>query len=705
MNLIKITGLLMLLTFVMKTPCLAQEIERIPQTADIQAMIEELAEDYEAELDYTDLIESLTRLAQHPLNLNEANREDIQQLPFLNDIQVSNLLDYREEYGEMLSIYELTLITGFNQQFLEKIRYFITFEPVSTTPPLTLQNATKYGRSDLFLRYQRILEQQTGFINMSDSAFSENPGRQYLGDPGKYYLRYSYDYFDKISFDLVAEKDPGEYFSGRFPAFADSLKPASGFDFYSGNISVSDLGPVSQITVGDYNLEFGQGLTLWSGLSFGKSASRINMKNFARKIKPSTSANENLFMRGITATADYNKFSLTGFYSNQKIDANIQTVDSVSGDILSVTSLQTSGYHRTVNELADKDVVKQEIIGGNIAYSVRRFRINFTSYQSSIGASRTGDSQLYRKFLNTDDKRLHYGLSAEYIWKNISFFSEIASENEFHPAFIGGLYAYLHPQFEASIVYRNYPRSFDNPFSNAFGENTRNNNEEGIYLGIKSALHKNWTLTAWADHFRFPWLKYRTDAPSTGREYAVQLDYHPSRYVDAYIRYRFEDKLENTSMETIIDYPVERIKQSVRGNLEYSLSKSFSLKHRFEYAFYEKDGDEQSKGYLLLSDAIYRPENKPFDLSLRYALFDTDDYNSRLYAYEHDVLYAFSIPSYYYKGSRIYLLLKYELNRHISLWARYTQTFYTNQHEIGSGLNLIDGNRKSEIKAQVRIRL
>ena len=86
-------------------------------------------------------------------------------------------------------------------------------------------------------------------------------------------------------------------------------------------------------------------------------------------------------------------------------------------------------------------------------------------------------------------------------------------------------------------------------------------------------------------------------------------------------------------------------------------------------------------------------------------MFDTDVYDSRIYAYEHDVLYSFSVPAYYYRGSRAYLIVTYDIGRWSGLTVRLAQTFYINRDTSGSGLNEIDGPTRTEVKAQWRVKL
>jgi hypothetical protein len=100
----------------------------------------------------------------------------------------------------------------------------------------------------------------------------------------------------------------------------------------------------------------------------------------------------------------------------------------------------------------------------------------------------------------------------------------------------------------------------------------------------------------------------------------------------------------------------------------------------------------------------YKPEKLPVTLTMRYALFQADGYDARIYTYETDVLYSYSVPAFYDKGSRFYAILKFDVGRRIDLWLRYAVTYYSNRNVIGSGLTEIQGNKRSEVKAQLRMK-
>ena len=83
------------------------------------------------------------------------------------------------------------------------------------------------------------------------------------------------------------------------------------------------------------------------------------------------------------------------------------------------------------------------------------------------------------------------------------------------------------------------------------------------------------------------------------------------------------------------------------------------------------------------------------------SVFETDSYNSRMYAYESDVLYGFSIPVFYNRGIRYYINTSYDVNKKLGFWIKWAQTVYSDKNLIGSGLDEIKGNKKSEVKLQI----
>ena len=666
----------------------------------LEDKIEQLSGQTDAELDYSDLVDDMMQYLRNPVNLNQASERELKQLQ-LNDLQIYNLTTYIQKFGELTSIFELNLIEGFDSLMVTNLTPFITFELQPVGKSITLNNLAKYGKNQVIARYQQVPEQQKGYSPIDDSALLANPNSRYLGSSAKLYLRYGYNFYNRVKFGVTMEKDAGETFLPQ----QDSLK--KGFDFYSFHFYYAGKKFLKHLALGDYHLQFGQGLTMYSSLAFGKSSGAITNRRIAQPVKASTGANENLFLRGAAATiSPVRNTDLTLFYSSKKSDANVEGTDSLSSEYLYISSLQESGYHRTPGELAGKDAVQQTVYGGNLQTRLKMFRLGVTALHTELGNELRKSDALYNQFDFRGQSLTNYGFDFAAILKALTVYGEVSGSDNGGKALLAGATATPDPRFALSVIYRNYAKDYQNLFSNAFAEGSRNANEKGLYIGMLAQLHKKVSFSAYADHFRFSWLRFRVDAPSRGSEYLGQLIYSPSRSTEIQFRYRFQQKQLNPSgSETYTDFPEPETRQNFRAHVTYRATPSLSLKSRIEATTWKMPGFEKRSGYLMYQDVIYSPSEKPWLLNGRFALFDTDTYNERMYAYESDVLYAFSIPAYYYKGSRFYLMGKYSFGRSLDIWVRYAITYYANKQVIGSGLDEIQGNYKSEVKVQLRLRL
>jgi hypothetical protein len=224
-------------------------------------------------------------------------------------------------------------------------------------------------------------------------------------------------------------------------------------------------------------------------------------------------------------------------------------------------------------------------------------------------------------------------------------------------------------------------------------------------VGISLKPIRYWKFEGYFDIYQHPWLKFQADAPSKGTDYMFQAVFKPSKKFEMYGRVRSETKSRNAvDNQTSLDFLVDTRKTSVRFDLRYKLTKAITLKSRVELSYYDDGINETQKGFMVYQDFNFKSLNFPLSVSTRFAIFDTDDWDTRIYAYENEVLYQFSVPPYYGRGTRFYVVFKYHVWRNIDVWFRFAQTYFADQETIGAGLTEIDGNIKSEIKTQVRFK-
>ena len=91
-------------------------------------------------------------------------------------------------------------------------------------------------------------------------------------------------------------------------------------------------------------------------------------------------AGEIFFHRGAGITIGKNGWQATVFGSYRHLDANFISDTSQSFDDY-VSSLQTSGYHRTKSEVEDKGVQRQLAFGGNVSYNFKRWHTGINAIQ------------------------------------------------------------------------------------------------------------------------------------------------------------------------------------------------------------------------------------------------------------------------------------------------------------------------------------
>jgi len=676
----------------------------------IKNAIENLAEKAEAEFDYSDILDEFLNLKANPANLNNPiESQKLIPLFLLNDLQYRNLKQYIDSNGLLLSPQELLLIDGFNIQTINDLGPFVKTEKIEKHTYPKPSNVLKYGHHQFFLRYQRVLQETDGYINRSDSVINDNPNSKYLGNADKYYFKYKFNYRDRISASLVAEKDAGElFFENIDNPILDSLigdKVTKGFDFYAANIYMQNIGVIDQVVIGDYHLLFGQGLNLWSALSFGKSSASLNITKYERGIKPNTSTDENKFLRGAAIKLGHKRWKITAFYSKKKQDASdFLNPDDQESHFLK--SLNGTGYHRTVNELLKKNAVDVQLFGTRLQYIHHNFKIGLTASHTKLDKDVLAQSTPYQYYQFKGNENTILGGDYEFRFLMFNFFGEYSYQVNGGWAYLGGLTAPLSNRFAIAMLYRNYQRDYINLYGAAFGENSQNTNEQGFYMGFNFQLSPKWQLNAYSDIFRFAWLKFRIDAPSYGHEFLTQLNYEYSRKVLMHFKIRYKSKMLNYDSDyNHISSLQKQEKYSFRYHISYEIHPQIKLKNRIEYQVFNTQSSGKKFGFLIYQDIAFKSKNDKWHISARFALFDVDDYDSRIYAYENDLLYVFSVPAYYNRGIRAYGLVSYKINNRFQFWLKLANTWYENANEISSGLNRIEGSHKTEVRCQLRIKI
>ena len=650
--------------------------------------IEELAEGLEENEERMEtLFADLSFLAEHPFELNTADAEMFRRLPFLSDLQIDEIIAYRQRHGNMLTIYELKNIAAMDWSTIELILPFVYVgERETGRRPIAPANLLKYGSSELLIRYARTLQEKQGYQPQPDSILERFPNRKYLGEPFYHSVRYSYQFDERIQSGLIAEKDAGE------PFWNSHHK---GYDYYSAHVFLRHMGMLKSLAIGDYKAAFGQGLVMSHDFAPGRNAFLSQVERRNNGFRRHYSTNEVDFFRGAASTLQWNHFEISLFYSYRKLDA---TVDS-----LHITSFKTDGMHRLVNDWERRQNVTTQTYGGNIRYAAPQFAVGLTAISYHFGnLTVEPDPRPYNLFFFRGTQNTNISVDYQFRSRQIKLFGETAMSANGALATLNTLQWTPASYASGLILFRSYARDYQSFYGNAFAQSSTIQNEQGLYLGIQLSPVAHWNLSGYADFFRFPWLKYGIDAPSSGVEYMAQAAYSQRDKLSMYLRYRYRQRESNRSMDNRPESAVLPEEQHrIRYQMLYKPVAGIVLRTAIDGSIYNEEQGRKSRGWMISQSISWKPAQIPLQADLYLAYFNTDDYFSRISAYEKNLLYVYNSAMFYDKGTRLSAVVRYFLTPKLSVSTKIGWTHYFDRETIGSALETIDGCNRTDIDLMI----
>ena len=665
----------------------AQEIDKT--FGDVEFLILKLYRQQQtADVPYQDFYEAIYQFYQNPLDLNSANSDELANLYVLSNLQIAEIISHRKNNGPFVSVYELQSIESLDLETLELLLHFVKVNSEVGTWRGLKNELRQPDLQYLIFRHSLDLERSRGYLSQNGQAAA------YEGDPHNLYMRYRFQKFNLYSVGFTSEKDAGEKWK------FEHVQKKYGTDFISAHAVLYNMGRIKRWAIGDYQLQYGQGLVMSGGFFLGKGSETIlAVRRNSTGIRPYSSVLETGYFRGTALTLDLNRVEFTPFFSRKYIDGSIQLTDSASNDDLA--TLRYTGLHRTATELAARKTVLETAYGLNANYQSLNKNLHVGANLLRLEFDKTvlPAKGFYNFYDFKGEANSNYSLYYSYFLKNISLFGEAATSLSGGKGIVQGALVSLGSRVDVSMMYRNYAPNLHTHYGNSFGENYKNSNEKGFYWGIKIRLTNKTELNAFYDLYMFPWLKYRVSAPSSGAEQMLAIRHKFNKKALFMAQFRTETKEMDAETANEEKYLISHTRQFFMAQFEYKIDRHFYLKSRFQQSSYSKEGFV-SHGSMIAQDFGY--DGRTVDFSLRCSLFDTDDFENRQYMYEKDVLYSFSFPFFTGKGMRQYMMTKINLTSQLTFWLKYGRTTYFDREEVGSGYEQVLGNIRSEIKLQLR---
>ena len=692
---------------------------------DLDATFEALLED-DADGDPTELLERIADLRESPLDVNTATADDLGAVPAFSPLVAAAIVRTREADGPFTSLPGLRSVPGVTADVFLAARPYLTIGPrlaATASRGLRFPRAPRPAAVLAGLQYQatqrvqRRLDTQAGYvIGEGDSAAA------FAGSPERIYTRLTATYGRQVSVNVTLEKDPGEAFGFG----ANTL----GYDYTSAHAALLNAGRIEALVVGDFVAEFGQGVALWRASGFGKGPDAVGGPvRSGRGLRPYGSVDETNFFRGAALAVRLTPgVTVSAFASRRALDATIDTLDvdlsdpDLPPDVDAgavVSSLGTTGLHRTPGELARENAVRETLVGGAVEgrYTSGRLvgKLGVVATQSRFDTPLAAGPRPDQRFAFSGDAATTVSVYGEARTRTLSLFGEGARGAGGGLGGVAGLGADVGGGTEVLLVGRSYGRDFTSLHGYPFGErNGIGQNERGLYAGVRLRPTRRLTLNAYVDQYRFPYLRFNLPRPSRGREALVTADFRPRRYLRGYIQARTETREVGVDAGNVVPGSTvgglaEQTRQTLRVQAEWDASRTLRFRARVEgsravEAVAASDPrPAATTGALVYQDV--RVQARPWlRVDTRLTLFRTDSFDSRLYAFENDLTGVFSIPALSGRGVRGYVLVAAEPVAGLVVQAKIASTWLRGVNAVGSGTSRVQGDRVRDVGVQVRYR-
>jgi hypothetical protein len=621
---------------------------------------------------YEDYYDLLQELNEHPLDLNQATREDLERLPFLSAQQVMDLMEYRDRYGPIRSMGEMRAIRSMDYQQTVLLPYFCYAGEV--------KEEARFPRIDTIMKHGR--QELTGAVRI---PFYERKGDQngYLGYRYRHWLRYQFHYGDYLKFGFVGTQDAGE------PFFSNRNR--WGYDAYSYYLQIRRLGCLDHAVVGKYKLSLGMGLVANNSFSLGKSAMLQNLGRMSNGIRPHASRSVADYFQGVAATATLAKgLKATLFASCRPIDATLNEDGSIS-------TIRSDGYHRTPLEMEKKHNAQQTAAGIHIDYRTGGLHIGATTLYTQLDRTLAPDTKtLYRRHYAQGRHFLNSSVDYVFLYRRWTFSGETALSRNGAVATINALGCQPASSWSLMAVQRFYSYRYATLHGHAFSEGGQVQNESGLCLGGTWRPSRRLQLQGYADFAYFPWARYRVSQSSSAQDYLAEAIYTLDRHWTLKGRYRLHlRQLDNEEKTDLRRHHEHRVRLSAAfSSGEWSL-----LTQGDAVRALNLDTDH---GFMVSENVAWK--HRWWQLGAVVAWFRTDSYDSRIYTYERQLPHEFAFPLYYGKGWRAALVGRANIGSMLQLDAKLGHVHYNDRSVIGSGLQQVAGSSMTELDVQLRWR-
>ncbi|MBR1799397.1 MAG: hypothetical protein IJ761_06110 [Bacteroidales bacterium] len=594
--------------------------------------LEELAESSTGANQCGALYDQLISLSDNPININDTS--SLTDLPFLSSFQHRSLRNYIILYGQLSDISELKYVPGFDSTTIAFLRPYITVEHYSPKERFN----TKYIRHTLTTGIGGNIEQAKGY---EDNI--------YEGDNLHALFTYNANYANKIEFRMSADKDPGE---------------AWGKDnFFAASFMMKDTWRIEKLAVGRYSLQFGQGLTLWTGIAPFRLVGQSMCRNYSGIKRAST------------------------FYESDYLNGVATSIRAWQGGSVMAFASRTDG---------------ETIYGGRIEHRTYHLIAGITLSKNTFDDSLVSREYIYNRMYFRGKELTNIGMDILYNYGRMTAYGEVACSIGHSMAFVAGLTWVAGGHSTIDINCHHYAPEYYNQHAQPiyYGDPR---NENGVNISIHTQLPLGINAALSGGMYNKPLLRYGIYQPSNGIENKAELSRDIMRHWQLKLRHSYRQQLRNIPNATTIAYLSEHTeRQQLQAEITWH-NKIWRWCTRVVHSVFNAETSPNSHGWLASSEVRY--EHGSFQLTAKGLWFNIGGYYARIYQNESAPQYAWSIPSFNGTGGRTLIMIRHNISKRWNICLKYAITLYTDRETIGTGLSTIDANHVQTWHIQFRLKV
>ena len=631
---------------------------QVPENQKEIFELEDIISPYsDVDLDVEDQLERISKQKKDslliPFSINKINEQELHSLKLLSREQIKSFISYRLQIGSFSNLYGIQAVPLWDSLTISKLIPFLVLNPNSLMLPAKNEIWTLKDRWQANLRL---------------SPFNVKKQENWKGDNQFMGINLRYSPFDRLKMGISIEKDPGE-------TLLKNGKPDYLSYFLTFQSKIKD-GP--NLFLGDFKTSWGQGLLNASYSTF-KSINTTDISRNPIQINAHKSFSENGFFRGMIMKYPFHKnITWIPMISLKKRDASFQQ-DTLNG----ISQLLMSGYHRTATERMNQEVAQIFNIGNRIQWNKNELIAGLNIIYQRINPGHGKPKELYNQFYYAGKNYL--GLSLDYHYQLSSW--RLSGEISYSKttAFIFQLQNSLDKKLDIAVLVRYYPKTYQGILAQAWGENSLNRNEHGLYLGFIYQLSPRWKISVFNDFYAHPWVRYQINSPTRGMEQRGRIAYEKRKGIKFYTEWHSKNEEETNNAVAGVQF---YNRYQYRSHIEIP-GKSILWRARIDWGQIII-GEKNLSGYSFWLEGWFKQITTNWTFSTRLGFYNTPGYEVRFYHFEQQVTGVYGLRPYYGKGLLLHVVGKINIGKSLKWeimmrkkWGSEKSITLTNQFKLG----------------------